>query len=160
MNDNKFWQMIEDAWQNIGGFQNERHLLCLSELDEEQIENLSANLNNFIESLEKALNELSAEDLMEFDRITERKLYQIDRSEIHEFTDGSDDGFLYARGFILAMGREYFETVDKNASKAVMDAEFEEMCFVGRRLYNNKFGELSLSEISRETGSNASGWNE
>ncbi|MET8089612.1 hypothetical protein [Micromonospora sp. NPDC005220] len=45
------------------------------------------------------------------DPVVERKLHDIDREDIHEVTDGSDDGFLYARGFIVALGRAYYEAV-------------------------------------------------
>ncbi len=48
------------------------------------------------------LDKLPAEELLAFDRILERNQYDIDCAEIHENIDGSDDGFLYARGFIVA----------------------------------------------------------
>ncbi len=56
---------------------------------------------------------------MAFDRMLERKLplYNVDRQEIQEVTDGSDDGFLYARGFIVALG-ELRAAVDKTASQS------------------------------------------
>jgi hypothetical protein len=34
--------------------------------------------------------------------VLERTLYDIDRADIQAVTDGSDDGFLYARGFVVA----------------------------------------------------------
>ena len=52
-----------------------------------------------VPALQAALDLLPKDELLQFDRILERKLYDIDRSEIHEYTDGSDDGFLYCRGF-------------------------------------------------------------
>lgn len=39
------------------------------------------------------LEKLKKADLLEFDRILERKLYEFDRADVHEHTDG-DDGFL------------------------------------------------------------------
>ena len=50
--------------------------------------------------------------------ILERKLYDIDRADIHERTDGSDDGFLYCRGFIVGMGQRYYEAVRTNPDVA------------------------------------------
>ena len=45
-----------------------------------------------------------------------------DREEVHDVTDGSDDGFLYARGFILAAGRDFY-AVDADLRLAVLDAD-------------------------------------
>jgi hypothetical protein len=42
---------------------------------------------------------------------------QLDRDDIHDVTDGSDDGFLYARLRIVSRGREYYEAVLANPSK-------------------------------------------
>ena len=95
---------------------------------------------------------------MEFDRILERKLYDIDRAEIQEHTDGSDDGFLYCRGFIVAAGAGYYDAVNADPSVAIMDLECEEMCFLSWHLYREKFGEMPDSGISRESGSNKAGW--
>ena len=80
--------------------------------------------------MKERLDELPADELLAFDRILERKLYHIDRAEIQEHTDGSDDGFLYARGFIVAAGKDYYEAVDANPAVAMMDMECEEMCYL------------------------------
>jgi hypothetical protein len=93
-----------------------------------------------------------------FDRILERKLYDLDRAEIHEHTDGSDDGFLYARGFIVAAGKDYYDAVLAKPSTARMDLECEEMCYLSWELYEENFGVLPPSEISRESCSNTAGW--
>ena len=115
-------------------------------------------VNEVVAALQKRLNSLSAEELLAFDRILERKLYDIDRADIHEYTDGSDDGFLYCRGFIVAIGREYYEAVRANPSVAICDAECEEMCYLSWNLYRKKFGEMPRSGISRESNSNTEGW--
>jgi hypothetical protein len=41
---------------------------------------------------------LLADALTSLDRVLERKLWEIDRVDIHAVTGGSDDGFLYSRG--------------------------------------------------------------
>jgi hypothetical protein len=53
-------------------------------------------LEEVIPSLLATLEQLSQNDLLAFDQILERKLFEIDRAEVQEQTDGSDDGFLYA----------------------------------------------------------------
>jgi Protein of unknown function (DUF4240) len=108
--------------------------------------------------LRKRLERLSADELLAFDRILERKLYDIDRAEVQQHTDGSDDGFLYARGFIVAAGRDYYEAVNANPAIAMMDLECEDMCYLPWHLYQEKFGDIASSDISRESCSNRAGW--
>lgn len=159
MDSQRFWKMIEDAWNAAGDHRSERKLLAAGELSEEQAYELQEALDEVIPSLKIALDKLSQEELLAFDRILEKKLYNIDREEVHEVTDGSDDGFLYARGFIVAMGKGFYEAVNKDPSKALTDFECEEMCYLSFHLYTKKFGEMpNVSEISRESGSNQSGW--
>jgi hypothetical protein len=111
-----------------------------------------------VPDLWEQLDTLSADELLAFDRILEQKLYDIDRADIHERTDGSDDGFLYCRGFIVGMGRAYYAAVWAEPDLAVTDAECEAMCYLSWHLHYDKFGEVPPSGISRETQSNAAGW--
>ncbi len=88
----------------------------------------------------------------------ERKLYDIDRADIQAVTGGSDDGFLYARGFIVAVGRDLYDAVASDPQMAVPDAECEEMYYFYAHLYRERFGEFpeTGSGISRESCSNTS----
>src|ERR1700682_825159 len=128
MDENRFWSMIESAWETVGGWTKIRQNLTDGELSDEKTKSLLESLEEVIPALRVQLDLLSAEDLLAFDRILERKLYDIDRAEIQEHTDGSDDGFLYARGFIVAAGRGYFDAVNAKPSVALTDLECEEMC--------------------------------
>src|SRR5258708_3668294 len=123
MDETQFWQMIENAWQVAGGKLKARQKLAEGKLSEEKAEELVESLDVVIPALRDEIGQLSAPDLLEFDRILERKLYDIDRAEIQEHTDGSDDGFLYARGFIVAAGKGYYDAVNAKPSKALMDLE-------------------------------------
>jgi hypothetical protein len=158
VDENRFWSLIESAWQTVGGMTKARQQLAQGKLSDEKIEALHEALEDVIPALRAQLDQLSQEELLGFDRILERKLYEIDRAEIQEHTDGSDDGFLYARGFIVAAGQGYFEAVDANPAVAVLDAECEEMCYLSWHLYGEKFGEMPSSGISRESCSNQAGW--
>ncbi len=160
MDENRFWSMIEAAWKAVGGFVEVRQELAEGSDSEKHAYSLDAPLRSFIAALRKQLAALPAEELLAFDRILERKLYDIDRTDIHERTDGSDDGFLYCRGFIVALGRRYYEGVRENPDLAVVDAEFEQMCYISWHLYFERFGEMPPSGIWRETGSNVAGWPE
>lgn len=160
MNDTIFWEMIETAWNEAGSFAKERHEIAGSSYSDESLDQVTGALDEVIFALRSQLENLNNEELLAFDRILERKLYEIDRSEIQEFTDGSDDGFLYARGFIVALGKEYYDAVNANPSKAIMDAECEDLCYLSFHLYEEFFGEMPKSDITRESASNPIGWKE
>ena len=158
MDENRFWTMIETAWQTVSGKSDVRQQLAEGKLSEEMAETLLESLEEVISALSEQLEQLSAMELLDFDRILERKLYDIDREEIHLYTDGSNDGFLYARGFIVAAGKGYYDAVNAKPSVALMDLECEEMCYLSCHIYDEKFGEMTQSGISRESFSNDAGW--
>ncbi len=158
MDDTRFWALIETAWQAVGGKATARQKLADRKLSEDEAEELLESLEDVIPALREQLGKLSAADLLAFDRILERKLYDIDRAEIQEHTDGSDDGFLYARGFIIAAGKGYYDAVNANASVALMDLECEEMCYLSFHVHEEKYGDVPQSGISRESCSNKAGW--
>jgi hypothetical protein len=151
--------MIEAAWQNVEGSAAARKQLAQGELDEDGAQQLAhQSWTEAVPSLQAALEKLPKDELLQFDRILERKLYDIDRADIQEYTDGSDDGFLYARAFIVAAGQAYYEAVSKDPSRAMMELECEDLCYLPVRVYSEKFGEMPDSGISRETGFNKAGW--
>lgn len=161
MDEQRFWSLIETAWQAVGGQTKARQKLAAGKLSDEKAEELVELLDDEVTpALGEELNQLSAEDLLAFDRILERKLYDIDRADVHEYTDGSDDGFLYARGFIVAAGQAYYEAVREKPSVALSDLECERMCYLSHQLYEEKFGPVPPSGVSRETCSNQAGWPE
>lgn len=158
MNEAEFWSHIEEAWGAVGGRHEERAMLASGDLSDERAEQLVEEMDDVVAALRARLDRLSAPELLEFDRILERKLYDIDRAEVQEATDGSDDGFLYARGFIVAAGEAYYRAVDRDPSVALMDLECEEMCYLSFHLYEEKFGDMPSSDICRESCSNTAGW--
>lgn len=168
MNELKFWSMIEEAWNSDPGlltFRSDVLTTLESEEAKEEFEEKHGDTapsipfyDRFEEALTKQLDGLSQDELLAFDRILERKLYDIDREDVHEYVDGSDDGFLYCRGFIVAIGQRYYEAIDKDPSKAMFDWEAEGVTYISAHLYEEKFGEMPDSDICRETGSNTEGW--
>jgi hypothetical protein len=158
MNEAKFWLMIEAAWETVGGLKQARAQLAAGGVPEETVDDLQMALEEVIPALRTKLGQLSAEDLLQFDRILERKLFDLDREEVHDVTDGSDDGFLYARGFIVSMGPAFYEAVNRKPSLALLDSECEEMCYLSVHVYKRKYGDFPKSDICRETGSNKAGW--
>ncbi len=156
----KFWQIIESAWQDSPEYYQKR-AKALQSNDEELLEQLSEVLSDeILENYNKRLLLLDKKELTDFIHILEERLFNLDREEIHEFTDGSDDGFLYCRCFILGMGEEYYNLIDKNPSKAKFDLEAESFGFSVYQIYEEKFGEEfdRYSVHCIESGSNQTGW--
>lgn len=158
MNEENFWSIIEAAWPATSQATALREQAFAGTLEPGKA--LETVQKQMVANLTKALNQLDRDDLLNFDRILEQKLYDIDRADIHEYTDGSDDGFLYCRGFIVSMGREYYETVNSDPAKAIIDVEFETFCYHPYHLYKKKYGAPPPFALSRETGSNRAGWDE
>ena len=158
MNEERFWSFIEKAWEAVGGMKAERKKLTGKRISEDVLDELADSSSGMVEALREELSNMTKEDLLAFDRILERKLFDIDRSEIQQQTDGSDDGFLYARGFIVAAGKDYYDAVNSKPATAKMDMECEDICYVSWHIYEERFGKMPDSGISRESCSNTAGW--
>ncbi|MFI1988125.1 DUF4240 domain-containing protein [Actinoplanes sp. NPDC020271] len=158
----RFWALLESAWAALGDEPNRLRRELLDPPAGADRYAIDAWLDRFLEQLATLCADLSPGELTELDRVLERKLYDIDREDIHEVTDGSDDGFLYARGYIVALGQAYYEAVAADPAKAVPDAECETMGYFFGQLHLKRFGDWPElgSGISRESGSNPDGWSE
>ncbi|MFD6398314.1 DUF4240 domain-containing protein [Nocardia sp. NPDC060249] len=148
----RFWNLIASAWTATGT--EPSAALRLTEGD------LERRLDAFLAQLSTLSKDFSSAELTALDRVAERALYDVDRADLQAITGGSDDGFLYARGFIVAMGRDYYDAVSSDPVTATADAECEEMCYFFAHLHNERFGTFpdTGSGISRETASNPVGW--
>jgi Protein of unknown function (DUF4240) len=158
----RFWARVEAAWAQCSAEANRvrRALAARAPGPDTDLSAVEGALPVFLGTLADQCRELPGGELTSLDRVLERKLYDIDRADIRAVTDGSEDGFLYARGFIVAMGRDFYDAVTSDPQVAVMDAECEEMCYFFAHLYRERFGEFpeTGSGISRESCSNATGW--
>jgi len=159
----RFWNLIESAWTALGpqpASLRQAQVDRDPRSDEVDVYALDAWLDPFLDRLRELCSDLSREDLVDLDRVLERKLYDIDREDIHTVADGSDDGFLYCRGYIVALGRAFYEAVSADPAVAVPDAECEAMCYFYAHLHHERFGEWPQtgSGISRESTTNTSGW--
>ncbi|MGI5289772.1 hypothetical protein ACQEVF_41425 [Nonomuraea polychroma] len=162
--EDRFWDMVEAAWAPLGE-EVGRARQALTDRSADSGEDaafavVEHALEGFLDNLAVSSRDLRAEDLTDLDRVVERKLYDIDRADIHAVTDGSDDGFLYACGFIVAMGRDFYTGVLRNPELAVLDADCEEMCYFFAHLHQERYGTFpdTGSGISRESCSNSAGW--
>jgi hypothetical protein len=163
--ENAFWSAIEAAWAPAGEAANAgRRALASRDPDGEDPDTAPVDgaLEGVVARLRSHLESLDAEVLTAFDLVLERKLYDIDRQEIQEVTDGSDDGFMYARGFIVALGKKFYDAVDADPTMAICDAECGAICYLPAHVHEARFGSWpeTSSGISRESCSNRKGWPE
>lgn len=157
----RFWSLIESAWHRVGAEPSALRKALLTPDNDEAAEAVGEHLDTFLDHLTALSADLSDTELTDLDRVLERTMYDLDRADIHEVTDGSDDGFLYCRGFIVAIGREYYDAVVADPSIAVEDAECAMMAYFFAHRYaerhDDEFPDTG-SGISRETCSNKAGW--
>ncbi|UZR96880.1 DUF4240 domain-containing protein [Chondrinema litorale] len=162
MTENKFWDLIEDAWNSAPEFK-EKRLDQLKE-DEYWVNELGVEIEKVISDkvfpkLKLVLVKFSKEESFEFNRILERLLYNLDREEVHRYLEGGNDGFLYAMGFVVAMGREYYYLINQFPEKGAPLVS-EEFAYMTRALYHQLYDDENrgIFEVDRETGSNVNGW--
>jgi len=74
------------------------------------------------EQLKTILLALPAEDICAFSLTLDDMMYALDRRNIHDVTDGSEDGFEYVRLWIISQGRKYYESVLADPQNAPEDA--------------------------------------
>lgn len=131
-------------------------------MNEELFWQIVAASEGSAEKLKQLLLTFSREEIISFDRLLDEALYQLDREDIYEITDGSEDGFEYVRLWIVSQGRRYFETVLQNPTAAPRWAEEENEPFgyAAQQAYEEKWKEPFPSPIlkKRGTGTNAAGW--
>ncbi len=160
MNELDFWKLIESAWASVP-LLDELRREALKTNKADLFEGLSFGLDDEVsEAIAERLRELPREDLVQFNHLMEEKLFRLDREEIHRHTDGSDDGFLYCRGFIVGMGERYYSLVNADPSKATPDVEAASIPFVGYQVYEDQCGEAFPREsvYPIASGSNPDGW--
>jgi Protein of unknown function (DUF4240) len=155
-----FWSLIETAWDQVGGDPSIRRKSLIERVSDDEVYAVDGYLGEFLANLRGVCEDLTRAELTDMDRVLERKLYDIDRADIQKVTDGSDDGFLYCRGFVVAMGRDFYEAVVTEPTVAVLDAECESMAYFFANLHHERYGRFPDTEsgISRETTSNKAGW--
>jgi hypothetical protein len=128
----------------------------------------NGNEDRAIHPLHEALVKKSEEDLFAFEEQLALHLYAID-GEVYADnagdSGGSDDGFLYARCYVVAKGREFFEGVKSDPT--LMPKSIEQWC--ERLLYAHREAWAQVTQrdsskwpffsaVSYESGSNSDLW--
>jgi hypothetical protein len=158
----RLWSLLEAAWARLGRDvgQARQDLVVRPSGTPADTAVLKGALPHLLDVLRGLCQGLPAGELITLDRVVERKLWEIDRADVHAVIGGSDDGFLYARGFTVAMGREFHGCVASDPQMGAAWAECEEMCYFFAHLHHEHFGVFpdTGSGISRESGQNVADW--
>lgn len=147
MNNNEFWQLIS--------------LIDVDALDE-------GNEEAAVEELTEQLSTKNEKVIGEFEEYLSQYLYALDGekwcNESGESRDSSD-GFLYARCYVVAKGKDHYEAVMNNPSlmPISLDEWAEPLLFVAARAWAEATGndeeDFKLyGSVSYETGSNEAQW--
>ena len=162
MDEQRFWEIMEKAWSRCEPeVELSRRNLLSGSFSDKDAKNLSEAIDELVVIVfEDQVDYLDAKGLIEFDRILERKLFEIDRKEIHTQHGGPIERFLFARSFIVLAGKDYYDAVNADPNRVVPKMESEEMSESARLYYFHKYDEeMPGTDISRKTGSNKAGWN-
>ena len=121
-----------------------------------------------VQPVQRALLSKNEAELVEFEEALAQKLYAID-GEVYAKNAGesgrSDDPFLYARLYVVARGREYYETVRSHPERMpnTIGQSCEPLLYVHKYAWEKLTGR-SASEwpyspaVSYESGSNPDLW--
>ncbi len=111
----------------------------------------AADMEDRANQLKKALMLLSSEDIVEFDKIYNRKMLEAYRWDLwgaaYVINGGcSDDGFHYFCAFLISEGEDTFNRALENPESLAditieEDADFEEFSYVAREVFEEKTGE-------------------
>lgn len=155
-----FWELIESAWNEHPALVKKRDR-AVADNSRKALVALADDIEDTIfDDFQDLLYELDREELVSFIHILEERLYHLDRHAIFESTDSSEEGFVYARCFIIAMGKAYFDAVAGDPSKAVPDAEAEGFGFTAYSVFADRFDEdfKPNTKHNISTGSNKQAW--
>lgn len=117
-----------------------------------------------VEPLIAALAERSTADIRELDELLAEKLYALDGRRFMDHAGdeagNSDDLFLYARCFVVAKGKAFYESVLRNPARFPHDVDLEALLSVVAEAYLRRTGDdyEETTHYSYETGSNAEAW--
>lgn len=121
-----------------------------------------------VQPLIENLTKLKPNEIEQFEEFLAKQLYALD-AEVYADSAGdsgkSGDGFLYARCFVVASGRAFYETVLADPSKFPdsIDKWCEPLLYVAQRAWADVTGKSEedwdyFPSVSYETGSNSERW--
>lgn len=164
MDEDTFWLLIEEAWLEAApSLCRAREALRLERSRSGRAllaRHLETALPDVLDALSERLVALSPSGLLSYDRTLERLLHRLDRVEVYAAMRGDPDQFARRRGFVIALGRDYFQAVDRDPRRVDTCAECRDMTYLPFHLLVDIHGPSAWtpSAISRESGTNPEGW--
>ena len=153
----------EGAHEDAGGDESFWRLIGL--IDRKALLADTDGASTAVEPLVEALAALNRGEIENFEDVLTAKLYALDGRNFAQAAGpngDSDDAFLYARCFVVARGRAFFETVLENPAN--MPSETGQWCepllLAAENAWERKTGEtwIYVPELSSESGSNTAQW--
>jgi hypothetical protein len=94
-----------------------------------------------IEALRSRLESAEREELLDFARVLGERLCTLDRPEILRPSRAEEgEGFLFARSFIVLLGRDYYEAVLSNPPILMEGLQCEDLWNLPASIYEHRFG--------------------
>ena len=144
----------QEFWQHLGTINRK----ALQHGDEETA----------VAPLVERLSRLEEAEIYQFEECLAHALYRLDGAKYarHAGDSGqSSDGFLYARCFVVGLGKEQYEQVLDDPAKMSQfsDAWFESLLYIAEEAWARVTGRAAEeweyeTSVSYETGSNEDGW--
>lgn len=128
------------------------------------------NNDTTTQHLTNELSKKNVTDIKQFHDLLAQKLFALDKKEFaqqmaHRYAwqpnkAFSSDHFLYARAYVIARGKVFYEKVLADPTLMPKNEVFEELLYVAATAYEQQTGETFdyVSTVSYETFSNPSGW--
>jgi hypothetical protein len=139
---------------------------CIEHVDREALHDGDEDAG--AESLIAHLATLPVKELENFEEHLARALYRLDSARHNENAGDaadSEDGFLYARCYVVGQGKQHFDQVlaDPTKMPQSLDEWFEPLIYVSQiawsRITGNEPEEWDyFAPVNYETGSNKEGW--
>ena len=147
MDEKRFWNLIEQAWDVAPILKGKRleKLFQENSVGWREPNKLGKEMDSAVgkiifPNLVKLLANLNESELFKFIHILDEKINILNQNRIYEYLLGSDDGFFYARGFVTGMGKDFYDLILEEPQNAV-HIESEEFAYMTNVLYEYLFGE-------------------
>ena len=160
MNHTTFWRLIDEVWAATPHW-NQHRQQALDHFDPHLIRSLEEGIDLvLLPLLCERLAQLTQVNLTAFIHRLEERIHHLDRLELYKAMKGSDDGFLYGRCFVLAVGEYYYHKIDQTPAMALPETWAEGFGFAAYQVYEEQFDvEFDRYQFhSMESHSNSKGW--
>ncbi|MBX9772653.1 MAG: DUF4240 domain-containing protein [Candidatus Obscuribacterales bacterium] len=139
---------------------------CIGHINQKVLKAGEGHDHDAVQPLTDFVATLPASKIEGFEEQLCQVLYEIDtREHMHNagMSAGSSDGFLYARCFVVASGKAFYESVKQDPKKMPksLDEWCEPLLYVAEQAWEHSVRQHKWNyspTVSYESGSNSKGW--